>query len=216
MRITRPVSLAAAAVLLVGIAGTAAASASVAAPGDVITACVNSKSRYMRMVNTSAKCKTGEFKTQWGGQTSGSQGVVTSGPQGNRGPAGPQGPRGETGPQGPIGKTGPQGPAGPKGEPGKDGAPGAPGAPGAQGPAGPAGADGGFPPVYAYKVGPIWTTCTLLPGYLIPAYDCKVTKAPAKGNPKAAPESEAKPSTTPTTSPATTQAPVPATTQPAP
>ncbi|GII00088.1 collagen-like protein [Planobispora takensis] len=161
MRIGKPVYLAAAAVLLVGVAGTATASAQVAAPGDVVTACVHKKTRYMRLVNATASCRTTEFKTSWGGQSQ--QGVATAGPQGERGPAGPAGPKGDTGQQGPQGFRGPQGkqgvpgpkgdtgPAGPAGKDGKDGAPGpkgetGPAGPkgetGPAGPAGPAGKDG--------------------------------------------------------------------------
>ncbi|MFD0888615.1 hypothetical protein ACFQ08_29110, partial [Streptosporangium algeriense] len=74
--------------------------------------------------------------------------------------------------QGPEGATGPQGPEGPQG---------------------PAGQDGGLPPVYAYRVGPVWTTCTLLDGYAIAAYDCRVTKAPGRTS-KSAPSPSSSPS----------------------
>jgi hypothetical protein len=58
-----------------------------------------------------------------------------TGPQGAQGPPGPAGARGPSGPQGPTGPQGPQGPAGPQGPQGATGATGATGPQGAAGPA---------------------------------------------------------------------------------
>jgi hypothetical protein len=189
-----PAALLATAVLAVGLGSiTTASAAQSASAGGEVTACVNKKTRYARIVNASTTCRTTEFKTSWGGQ--GQTTVSGPGQQGERGRdgkdgkdgIGTQGPRGL---QGLPGKTGPQGPAGPAGP---KGATGDTGDTGPQGPEGPAGQDGGLPATYAYKVGPVWTTCTLLPGYAIAAYDCKVTKAPPK-----APTQSPAPAATPT------------------
>ncbi|MFB9681196.1 hypothetical protein [Streptosporangium vulgare] len=167
MRLRTPLAIAATAVLAVGLSSvTTASAAQTAAPGDVITACVHKQTRYTRIVNASAKCRPTEGRITWGGQ--GQTAVNGPGPQGERGP---QGAKGDTGPQGPQGVPGARGL---RGVPGVKGAQGEPGKPGADG------KDGGLPAVYAYKVGPVWTTCKLLPGYAIAAYDCKVTQAPPK------------------------------------
>ncbi|MGS2645813.1 hypothetical protein [Streptosporangium sp. G12] len=163
MRLRTPAALLVTAVLATGLSSVTTASAAQTAPGDVVYACVNKKTRYARIVNASAKCRTTEFSFSWGGQGQ----TTVNGP----------------GQQGPRGATGPQGPQGPKGDPGTQGPRGVPGVAGPTGPAGAPGAngkDGGLPAIYAYKVGPVWTTCKLLPGYAIAAYDCKVTQAPPK------------------------------------
>ncbi len=114
MRLRTPAALLATAVLAVGLGGITTASAAQTAPGDVVHACVNKKTRYARIVNASAKCRTTEFKTSWGGQGQ----TTVNGP----GPQGPQGPKGDPGAQGPRGLRGVPGVAGPAGLAGKPGA----------------------------------------------------------------------------------------------
>ncbi|SEN70144.1 collagen-like protein [Nonomuraea pusilla] len=109
---------------LLAVGGVATASAA----GSEVNACVNKKTRYVRIVNPGAACrKTEESVTIGGG---GTETAVTAGPKGDRGAQGPQGPKGETGPQGPQGLKGATGPQGPKGDTGP------------QGPAGPQGPQG--------------------------------------------------------------------------
>lgn len=131
MRRTTP-ALLAAAVLVVGLGGITSASAanSASASGEV-HACVHKKTRYMRLVNASTKCRTTEFKTSWGGE--GQSTVNGPGQQGETGPRGPQGERGLTGAHGPVGPKGEPGPRGPQGERGPAGPTGAPGKDGVDG-----------------------------------------------------------------------------------
>ncbi|MEV0830923.1 hypothetical protein [Nonomuraea rubra] len=196
MRLRTPAAILATAVLAVGLSTVTTASAAQTAPGDVVTACVNTKTRYARIVNASTKCRTTEFKTSWGGQ--GQSGVATAGPQGERGPAGPQGPRGEqglTGPQGPIGKTGPQGPAGKPGADGEDGKPGAPGKDGADGVDGKDGKDGQDATAIKYQVFD-------LAAFGIPGVKGKVTCANVSSNPAVLEWGNCKKGGAPVTSPA--------------
>jgi len=122
MRFKTPLAVAATAVLAVGLSTITTASAQTSAPGDVITACVHKQTRYMRMVNASAKCRTTEVRITWGGE-----GQTTVAGPGPRGPQGPQGVKGDTGPAGPQGPAGARGlrgvpgPKGAQGAPGKDG-----------------------------------------------------------------------------------------------
>jgi hypothetical protein len=106
----RVVRLATFACLVVGAATAApqpATSASVIQSPAVVTlfGCVNNTTGAIRIVNSTAVCKSGEHKIQW--NQKGPRG--SQGPQGLQGSQGPQGLQGSQGPQGP---TGPQGPAG--------------------------------------------------------------------------------------------------------
>ncbi|GAA0853565.1 hypothetical protein ACFQVD_26335 [Streptosporangium amethystogenes subsp. fukuiense] len=146
MRLRTPAAILATAVLAVGLSTVTTASAAQTAPGDVVYSCVNKKTRYVRIVNASAKCRTTEEPLSWGGQ--GQQGIATAGPQGpagrdgKNGTDGKDGAPGPAGPRGYTGKTGPQGPAGKAGAPGEAGKPGAPGKDGADGKDGVDGKDG--------------------------------------------------------------------------
>ncbi|GAB2475527.1 collagen-like protein [Streptosporangium sandarakinum] len=132
--------------VLAGTMLTVGGGSAVASSADAeIHACVNKKTRYARIVNASARCRTTEVRVTWGGEGGGSQTVGTAGPQGPQGPQGrpgPAGPQGPQGPQGPRGFQGKQGPQGPQGAPGKDGAPGAKGEQGERGLPGKDGQDG--------------------------------------------------------------------------
>lgn len=182
MRSKTPAALLGAVVLLVGLSSVTTASAATSAAAPTVF-CVNKTTKVVRAL-TRCNTKTERVLTIEEAQ----QGIASQGPAGPRGPQGPQGlqgergaagqqgPRGETGRTGQTGARGPQGEAGPAGEQGEQGA------------QGPAGEDGGLPRIYAYRVGPVWTTCTLLDGYAIAAYDCKVTKAPERApKPSASP-----------------------------
>lgn len=189
MRLRTPAALLATAVLAVGLGSITTASAAQSA-GDEVYACVNKKTRYARIVYATTKCRPTEVADSWArNSATGQVGVNTRGPQGETGARGPQGERGltgQTGPQGQRGLTGPMGPkgatgeAGAKGPQGNTGPAGTPGKDGTDGRDGVDGQDGGLPATYAYKVGPVWTTCKLIPGYAIAAYDCKVGQAPPK------------------------------------
>ncbi|MEV4382591.1 hypothetical protein [Streptosporangium sp. NPDC049644] len=202
MRFKTPLAIAATAILAVGLSSVTTASAAQTSGADLIYACKAKSTGYVRLVNATTKCKPTEVKVWWAKESAqGQTGVAAAGPQGPAGRDGRNGTDGKDGAQGPVGprgytgKTGPQGPAGPAGPKG------APGEDGAQGPQGPAGEDGGLPAVYAYRVGPVWTTCRLLSGYAIAAYDCKVTREPAKESPAPAPSTPAPSSHTSTPSP---------------
>ncbi|MFF4991208.1 hypothetical protein ACFY19_28775 [Streptosporangium saharense] len=182
MRSKTPAALLGAVVLLVGLSSVTTASAATSAAAPTVF-CVNKTTKVVRAL-TRCNTKTERVLTIEEAQ----QGIASQGPAGPRGPQGPQGERGATGQQGPRGETGRTGQAGPRGPQGEAGPAGEQGEQGEQGAQGPAGEDGGLPRVYAYRVGPVWTTCTLLDGYAIAAYDCKVTKAPEKGpKPSASP-----------------------------
>ncbi|MGI5284368.1 hypothetical protein ACQEVF_13635 [Nonomuraea polychroma] len=84
---------------LFAVGGMATASS---AQDTEIFACVNKKTRDVRIVTASTKCRKAEAKISWNQE----------GPPGAQGPKGDTGSRGATGPQGPKGATGPQGPAG--------------------------------------------------------------------------------------------------------
>ncbi|MEU4571510.1 hypothetical protein [Nonomuraea sp. NPDC023979] len=127
------VSAGALAASLLTVGGVATASSVSSAAGEV-TACVHKKSRYARIVNPTAKCRTTEIRMIIGGGET--QPALSSG---TRGQAGPRGPQGLQGPKGDAGPVGPRGPQGKQGLPGKDGAP---GKDGQQGPAGKDGQDG--------------------------------------------------------------------------
>src|SRR5690606_13228105 len=118
-----------------------------------VPACRAKKSRYVRIINATGKCRKTETRMKIGGETV-LQSTVSSGPRGETGPQGPkgdtgaQGPRGMRGPQGKQGPQGPQGPkgdtgpAGPKGDTGPAGPQGKPGVKGPKGDRGPAGPQG--------------------------------------------------------------------------
>lgn len=152
----------AASLLAVGGSATASTAATTAAAAGEVTACVHKKSRYVRIINATGKCRKTETRMKIGGETvlqstvssgprgetgpqgpkgdTGAQGPRgMRGPQGKQGPQGPQGPKGDTGPQGPKGEQGPKGDTGPAGPQGKPGTQGPKGEKGDQGPAGPKG-----------------------------------------------------------------------------
>ncbi|MFG1945613.1 hypothetical protein [Nonomuraea sp. NPDC048826] len=141
----------AASLLTVGGAAAASSSATTAAAAGEVTACVHKKTRYVRIVNPTAKCRTTEIRMKIGGGETVTQTAVTSGPKGDTGPQGPkgdtgaQGPRGLRGPQGKQGVQGPKGdfgPSGPKGEQGEQGPKGDTGPAGPKGETGPQGPKG--------------------------------------------------------------------------
>jgi hypothetical protein len=88
--------------------------ATIPGSGGAISGCYAKKDGSLRVIDSSAQCKSGEAALTWN----------QAGPQGPKGDPGPQGPKGDTGPQGPqgpkgdtgpIGLTGPAGPQGPRG-----------------------------------------------------------------------------------------------------
>jgi hypothetical protein len=81
----------------------------------VINACINKKTRLVRIVPASGSCKRGESVLAWNAQgPAGGRGANGSaGAAGPAGPAGPAGAQGDRGPAGAAGAPGPQGPAGP-------------------------------------------------------------------------------------------------------
>jgi Lamin Tail Domain/Collagen triple helix repeat (20 copies) len=96
---------------------------------ETITACASDANGRLRVVSSSAPCRSSEHRLSWN----------VRGPKGDAGPTGP------AGAAGPPGAEGPQGPAGERGPQGEQGAPGVPGEPGPQaaaGPQGPAGPQG--------------------------------------------------------------------------
>jgi hypothetical protein len=126
------------------LSGVSAAVGQTGSP-SVITACVNSGSGEMKIVQSSEACKATETALQWNiaGAPAGPTGP--SGPVGPAGPIGATGPEGPSGPAGAIGASGPTGPAGvagPAGVTGPEGPSGPAGASGPSGPAGPVGAAG--------------------------------------------------------------------------
>ncbi|MGC5016479.1 hypothetical protein ACLQ2R_37425 [Streptosporangium sp. DT93] len=134
--------------VLAGTLFTASGSAVASSAGAEVHACVHKQTRYTRIVNATAKCRTTEFRIKWGQTSETQQGIASAGPQGPRGAQGPQGPKGDTGAQGPQGprgfqgKTGATGPQGVKGETGAQGPKGETGATGPQGLKGDTGAQG--------------------------------------------------------------------------
>ncbi|GAA4526106.1 hypothetical protein [Nonomuraea ferruginea] len=159
MKILRVAAVGALAASLLTVGGAATASsatttAAAAAAAGEVTACVHKKSRYVRIINASGKCKPAEIRMKIGGGETVTQTAVTSGPKGDTGAQGPkgdtgaQGPRGMRGPQGkqgaqgPKGDAGPQGPKGEKGDKGPKGDTGPAGPKGDSGPAGPKGEKG--------------------------------------------------------------------------
>jgi Lamin Tail Domain len=76
----------------------------------VIHACVNKKTRVVRIVGAAASCRRSESAIAWNGQ--GVRGVAGEpGAAGPQGPAGPAGAKGDTGKAGPAGAVGPAGPS---------------------------------------------------------------------------------------------------------
>lgn len=119
---------------LLTVGGVATASSVTSSAGTEATACVNKKSRYVRIVNPKTKCRTTEVRMVIGGGDSAPN--LAAGPRGEQGA---QGPKGDTGAPGPQGRSGRQGK---QGIPGKDGAPGKDGTNGTNGTDGKNGADG--------------------------------------------------------------------------
>ena len=86
--------------------------ASIPDSGGVLTACMNTKTNLVRMIDPSVTgCSSGEQKLVWNQR--GAQGPPGS--QGLQGPSGPAGATGAAGPAGPAGPAGSEGPAGPAG-----------------------------------------------------------------------------------------------------
>jgi hypothetical protein len=96
--------------MLLGLIATSAWAHSPSPPPvpSVISACYNTHSGELRIVDGASDCRRGERLLTWNRDG----GTGPAGPQGPQGPAGPQGPQGPAGPQGPQGIQGPQGPAG--------------------------------------------------------------------------------------------------------
>jgi collagen triple helix repeat protein len=125
----------------------------------VIHGCYSTKNGALRVIDSAAKCGTGEIALNWNQKGA-------KGDTGAAGPAGPQGQAGVAGPQGPAGPKGATGAAGPAGQPGPQGAQGRTGATGPQGPQGDAGPAGPQGPsgivasggVYANAPSPLDTT----------------------------------------------------------
>jgi len=113
----KPLAALAAAALVLGVGGTATASA---APSSY-DLCVNKKTGVPRFVNATKACLSVEKRVVV--PNADELRIPVSGP-GAQGPRGPQGARGETGPAGPVG---PMGPRGFRGAPGRTGAQGEPG-----------------------------------------------------------------------------------------
>ena len=114
-----------AAVVAVPVAG--AAIAQIPGQSGVISACFDSKSGALRVIDAPTKtCTKFETSLNWN----------------QEGPAGAVGATGATGATGAVGPVGPVGATGPAGAPGAPGARGADGLPGAMGPSGPAGGPG--------------------------------------------------------------------------
>jgi hypothetical protein len=80
-------------------------------PSSVISACYNTHSGELRIVDEASDCHRGERFLTWNRDG----GTGPAGPQGPAGAQGPQGPAGAQGPQGPAGAQGPAGPQGPAG-----------------------------------------------------------------------------------------------------
>jgi Lamin Tail Domain/Collagen triple helix repeat (20 copies) len=100
-------------VLVTGVALAAEPGARTPTSG-VIHACVNKKTRVVRIVGAGASCRRGESAIAWNGE--GARGAAGEpGAAGPQGPAGPAGAKGDTGKAGPAGAVGPAGPAGPAG-----------------------------------------------------------------------------------------------------
>jgi hypothetical protein len=147
--------------VLVGalVTGGGVVSANASAKTKTIYACMNKKTRLIRIVGVTTKCKSTESKMWWNQRgPAGSDGrdglpgmAGSSGTKGAKGDDGERGPRGFRGPRGLRGPAGPKGADGKNGKNGKDGVDGKDGAPGPQGPRGPKGEPGGGTAVPATK-----------------------------------------------------------------
>ncbi|MEU4534338.1 hypothetical protein AB0G15_05685 [Streptosporangium sp. NPDC023825] len=185
------------------VASVSATSSAADGSKTYVYACVHKGTKVARIVTRTKTCEKQEYKTYWLKN-------VDLGPQTVNGP----GQNGSDGADGKDGKPGPAGPAGPQGKPGvdgKDGKPGEPGKPGVDGKDGKDGVDGkdgGFPPIFSFKNGKLWTHCKQLPGYVHPVWDCDTNfKAPDKETTPPTPTATPVPTVTPTTTPAATPAP---------
>jgi len=144
-----PALVAAVAVVAI-VLGSLAMTTAIAHKGgkDRIHACIDKKTRAVRIVAPNKKCKRGEFAKHWA--VKGPAGATgAAGLDGADGAKGPPGPTGATGSTGPTGSTGAMGPMGATGPTGSTGAMGATGATGAVGPAGPVGPTGPMGPAGA-------------------------------------------------------------------
>jgi hypothetical protein len=83
-------------VAVLALVGAGAAYGALPDSNGVIHGCVSSNSRYLRVINPTKKCGTGETALNWNQQ----------GPQGKTGPTGARGPKGDTGADGAPGPSG--------------------------------------------------------------------------------------------------------------
>jgi len=125
----RPLHVAAAVALFLGIAAGVSAAARGPqgdADTDTIQACRHRTTGLVRIVASASHCKRREQVLAWSvAGPAGPQGLAgPAGADGAAGPAGHAGPAGSPGPTGPAGPSGPAGPAGPPGPPGPAGPPG--------------------------------------------------------------------------------------------
>ena len=125
----RPLHVAAAVALFLGIAAGVSAAARGPqgdADTDTIQACRHRTTGLVRIVASASHCKRREQVLAWSvAGPPGPQGLAgPAGADGAAGPAGHAGPAGSPGPTGPAGPSGPAGPAGPPGPPGPAGPPG--------------------------------------------------------------------------------------------
>jgi len=124
-------------IALLALVGAGIAYGAIPDSSGVIHGCYSKTSRYLRVINSTAKCGTGEVALNWNQQ--GLQG--DPGQPGAQGPQGPQGDPGQAGAQGPKGDPGAKGQ---QGDPGQPGAPGQKGDTGATGPSGIVAANGSY------------------------------------------------------------------------
>jgi hypothetical protein len=116
-------------VAVLALVGAGIAYAAIPDSSGVIHGCYATKNGALRVIDSAAKCATGEVALNWNQQ----------GPKGDTGATGPQGPKGDPGATGAQGPKGDAGPAGPQGAAGPAGAQGAKGDTGPAGPQGPQG-----------------------------------------------------------------------------
>jgi hypothetical protein len=82
--------------VVLGLAAGGIAYASIPGPGGVINGCYLKSGGALRVIDSAAKCKSGETSLNWN----------QKGPTGARGPTGANGTTGATGPTGPSGTSG--------------------------------------------------------------------------------------------------------------
>jgi Collagen triple helix repeat (20 copies) len=128
-------------VAVLALVGAGIAYATIPDSSGVIHGCYSAKNGSLRVIDSSAKCTSGELALNWNQQ--GPKGDTgATGPQGLKGDTGVTGPAGPQGTQGTKGDTGATGPAGQQGPKGDTGAVGPQGPQGLKGDAGPQGTSG--------------------------------------------------------------------------